>query len=66
MLHIVLVLLHNFSLHHEACGPKYEGHVGGGLDILQLFHMHHQLILGHHIVDLNLEVHEPKEEELIG
>ena len=43
-----------------------EGHMGGGLDILQLFQMHHQLILGHHILNLNLEVHEPEEGKLIG
>ena len=40
--------------------------MGGGLDILRLFHMHHRLILGHHIMNLNLEVHEQKEGELIG
>ena len=63
MLHMVLVLLHNSSLNHEACGPKDKDHVGGGLDILQLFY---RLILGHHIVNLNLEVHKLVEGEFIG
>ena len=64
MLHIVL-LLHSFSLRYEACRPKDEGHVRGGLDMLLLFQIHHRLILVHHIVNLNLEVLEPKEGELI-
>ena len=66
MLHIVLVQLHNSNLRHEACEPKDESHMGGGLDILQLFHIHYRLILRHHILNLNLEVYEPEEGELIG
>ena len=50
----------------RACKLEDKGHMGGGLDILQLFHIHHRLILGHHILNLDLEVHEPEEGKLIG
>ena len=56
----------NSNLRHDACEPEDEGHMGGGLDILQLFHIHHRLILGNHILNLNLEVYESEEGELIG
>ena len=66
MPHIVLVSLHNANHCHMVCRLGDEGHMEGGVDILQLFQIHHQLILEHHIVILNLKVHEPEEGELIG